>query len=403
MGATQSLAPSRGLIALIGLSIALNYIDRGAVSVAAPLIQSELGLSATGYGVIVSAFYWTYVPCLALAGWMADRGSVHRLMAAGVAVWALATAAIGLAESVTMLIILRLIMGLGEGVAFPCGSKIIARTPEAARGRANISLGLGIALGPFIGTLAGGLILARYGWRPMFIVFGLATLLWLIPWAARRAEVDQPGVAQPLHTIAWLRLVQLPQLWAMTVLHICASHGIYFLIAWLPLWLVRVRGFDITDMALLTGLFYLVQGVSGWAAAIISDRMITEGGDASKIRKSLILICMLVATAAVLALPGTGSTPLLIAWLVVASIGFGPLPNLLFTAGQTLAGPESAGRWVGVQAGIGNLSGVIGPVMVGMIVDAAGYEPAFWVTAAIMITGALVFAMGVPRLRPILS
>ncbi|MBB6226649.1 ACS family D-galactonate transporter-like MFS transporter [Polymorphobacter multimanifer] len=401
MGATRPIAPSRSLIWLIGLSIALNYIDRGAVSVAAPLIQSELKLSATGYGVIVSAFYWTYVPCLALAGWLADRGSVHRLMAAGVAVWALATAAIGLAGSVTVLIILRLMMGLGEGVAFPCGSKIIARTPEAGRGRANISLGLGIALGPFIGTLAGGFILARYGWRPMFIVFGLATLLWLVPWAGRRSEVDQPGAAQPLPTMSWLRLVQLPQLWAMTVLHICASHGIYFLIAWLPLWLVRVRGFDITDMALITGLFYLVQAVSGWVAAVVSDRMITQGRDASTIRKTLLLLCMAIATTAVLALPGTASTPLLIIWLVVASIGFGPLPNLLFTAGQTLAGPESAGRWVGLQAGVGNLSGVIGPVMVGMIVDAAGYAPAFWATAAIMVTGAIAFAAGVPRLKPI--
>ena len=117
--------PLRWAIILIGAAIALNYIDRGAVSVAAPLIKDEFGLTNERYGVIVSSFYWTYVPALALAGWLADRMSVRLLMALGVATWALATIGMGftgagVAGGVTFLILLRLLMGLGEGVAFPC-------------------------------------------------------------------------------------------------------------------------------------------------------------------------------------------------------------------------------------------------------------------------------------------
>ena len=84
---TASTAPvqqlSTGLIVMVGAAIMLNYIDRGAVSIAAPLIKDEMGLSATGYGLVVSAFFWTYVPVLVLAGWLADRISVWKLMAGG--------------------------------------------------------------------------------------------------------------------------------------------------------------------------------------------------------------------------------------------------------------------------------------------------------------------------------
>lgn len=403
MGATQSSAPSRGVIWLIGLAIALNYIDRGAVSVAAPLIQSELALSATGYGVIVSAFYWTYVPAQGFAGWLADRMSVHRLMAGGVLLWALATMLTGFAGGVTMLIVLRLAMGLGEGVAFPCGSKIIARVPEARRSTANVALGGGIAIGPLIGTLAGGLILARYGWRPMFVIFGLITLLWLIPWARRRAEVDAPPApGSESVAVPWAQLLRTPQMWAMIVLHFCGSYGLYFLIAWLPLWLVRVKNFDISNMAIITAMVYLIQALSGWAAAALTDRMISAGANASIVRSRLLLLCFAVAAAALIALSVSNGTPALIMLLIIASIGFGPAPNLLFTAGQTLAGPGSAGRWMGVQSGIGNLSGVVGPVITGIIVDAAGYPPAFILTAIIIGIGAAAFVLGVPRLKPIL-
>jgi predicted MFS family arabinose efflux permease len=86
---------------------------------------------------------------------------------------------------------------------------------------------------------------------------------------------------------------------------------------------------------------------------------------------------------------------------VPTSICFGTITGILFVAGQTLAGPASAGRWVGVQSGFGNLAGVIGPVITGAMVDAGGYAPTFWLTAAIIVIGALVYAFGVPKVAPI--
>jgi ACS family D-galactonate transporter-like MFS transporter len=382
---------------MVGLAIMLNYIDRGAVSIAAPLIKDEMGLSATGYGLVVSAFFWTYVPVLVLAGWLADRISVWKLMAGGVAIWALATLLMGFAGGLTALVILRLAMGVGEGVAFPSGSKLMARAPEARRGLANVALSGGLAMGPLVGTLAGGAILAAYGWRPMFIVFGLVTLLWLVPWMRYRPEVDAPLASQEADAVGYAVLLRTPSLWAVSAYHFTGTYALYFVIAWLPLYLVKVRGYDITDMALLTALFYLAQTVGAALSGWIADALIAGGRDVSAVRRWVGLVTSVFGAIGILAISQTESTVALQAWLVPTGMCFGAVTGTLFVVGQTLAGPASAGRWVGVQSGFGNLAGIFGPVITGAIVDRLGYQPAFYLTAGVTLAGALVFALGVPR------
>ena len=401
--------PLRWAIILIGAAIALNYIDRGAVSVAAPLIKDEFGLTNERYGVIVSSFYWTYVPALALAGWLADRMSVRLLMALGVAAWALATIGMGfvgtgIAGGVTGLLLLRLVMGLGEGVAFPCGSKLIARVPEGARGLANISLSGGLALGPLIGTVDGGAIMQLWGWREMFIVFGLATLVWLVPWWLARRGIEEGEGRSEINAVAAAPMAQVlrqPGFWAVTLLHLSGTFALYFIVGWLPLWLVKARGYSIFDMSLLTSVFYVAQILGGTLGAWAIDRAIRRGGNGSKWRRRMLFASVGACVTGLLLLPDIQGWLPLIALIAITGFGYGPVPNLLFVIGQTMAGPASAGRWIGVQTSLGNLSGIIGPVMTGIIVDAAGYRPAFIVTAAIVALGTLVFGVLVRRIEPV--
>ena len=100
------------LVALLGLSVLLNFIDRGAIGVAAPLMKSELQFSATQFGIAVSAFFWTYGPAQPFVGWLADRTSVYRLYAMGVAVWAASTLLTGFAGGLVSLVALRMMLGL---------------------------------------------------------------------------------------------------------------------------------------------------------------------------------------------------------------------------------------------------------------------------------------------------
>ncbi len=386
---------------MVGLVIVLNYVDRGAVSIAAPLIKDEMGLSATGYGVVVSAFFWTYVPVLVLAGWLADRVSVWTLMAGGVAIWAMATLFMGFAGGLTTLIVLRLMMGVGEGVAFPCASKLMARAPEHRRGSANIALSGGLAVGPLVGTLLGAAIMARYGWRPMFMVFGVMTLIWLVPWLARRGEVDAPLHNDAAMAVAYPRLLRTRSLWAMCAYHFSGTYALYFIIAWLPLYLVKVRGYNIADMALLSAFFYLGQAVGAAFSGGLTDWLIHGGRSSSSVRRGVGLAASAVSAVGILGMAHSETTLALMAWVVPTSLCFGTVTGTLFVAGQTLAGPASAGRWVGVQSGVGNLAGVIGPVVTGMIVDSAGYVPAFVLTAVIAMVGAVVFAVGAPKLAEV--
>src|SRR5580693_5139823 len=115
-----------GVVPLLALAVFINYVDRGNLATAAPLLKDELHLSASQIGLLFSAFFWTYIPSQLLAGWLAERINAYRTMALGVAIWSLATAATGLATGFAALIALRLLLGLGESAAFPCSSKLLA-------------------------------------------------------------------------------------------------------------------------------------------------------------------------------------------------------------------------------------------------------------------------------------
>src|SRR5438270_5310978 len=182
------------LVFLLGAAIFFNYVDRGALPVAAPLLKGDLKLSNEAYGWAVSAFFWIYAPIQLFAGWLCDRFSVYKLLAVGILIWAGSTLLTGFVGGFASLFLLRIMLGVGESLAFPGSSKIIARhVPPERRGLANASLAMGIALGPAVGTLAGGLMVAQWGWRAMFFVFGAVTLLWLLPWAqAVRGIAEAP-------------------------------------------------------------------------------------------------------------------------------------------------------------------------------------------------------------------
>src|SRR5262249_39369112 len=149
----------------------------------APLLKADMAIEPGQLGLLLSAFFWTYAVLQIGSGWLVDRYDVRWVMAIGFFVWSIATAATGVAASVGILLVLRLILGVGESVAYPCYSKIIARHfPETQRGLANGLIDAGTKLGPALGMLAGGMLMSRYGWRPVFIVLGISSLVWLPAW-----------------------------------------------------------------------------------------------------------------------------------------------------------------------------------------------------------------------------
>jgi Major Facilitator Superfamily len=227
------------LLTLLALSVFINYIDRGNLSIAAPLLKHELGISASQLGVLLSAFFWSYTALLFISGWLVDRFDVNLVLAAGFLIWSVATALTGLVHGFAMLLLMRLMLGIGESVAWPSCSKILAwHVSERNRGFANGVIIAGMKCGPAIGTFGAGLLVAKYGWRPVFIGIGLLSLAWLPAWmkwmprgeATVRFTSVAPGVIDILRERSF---------WGTAAGLFCTAYGLYFMVTWLPFYLVH--------------------------------------------------------------------------------------------------------------------------------------------------------------------
>jgi len=396
----QRKALSRTLsivLVLLGISVFINYVDRGNLSIAAPMLKEELGISGAQLGVLLSAFFWTYACLQPVSGWLVDRVNVNWVIAGGFLVWSAATAVTGVVHAFAALFALRLIVGVGESVAYPSYSKIIAlHFPEEHRGLANSVVAAGLASGPGFGMLMGGILMDRFGWRPFFIVLGLGSLLWLVPWVKYMPKAPDLNASLKTGAPSLLQFVSLRSAWGTCVGLFCGNYLNYFLITWLPFYLVRERHFAMDEMARIGGIAYLSAGCCSTLSGWLSDRWIMAGGTPTRVRKTF--------AAGGLALAGiflglsAFSGPLLAVPLLFVGISFhGVSSSNIWAITQTLAGPEAAGRWTGFQNFFGNLAGVVVPALTGFVLDRTGhFYWAFAIVTAVTIVGACswIFVVG---------
>ena len=398
----SGVATANALILLLGMAIFLNYVDRGSIAVASPLMKGDLGLSNEAYGLAVSAFFWIYVPVQLFAGWLCDRFSVYRLLAFGIVLWAASTLLMGFVGGFASLFVLRIMLGVGESLAFPGSSKIIARhVPPERRGIANAAVAMGIAFGPAVGTLAGGLMVAHWGWRAMFIVFGVLTLLWLFPWRNLVRSLPTDGHADEGPRVPLGAVITRWPLWSMSIVHALGNYCFYFLLAWLPLYLTKSRGFSITEMTLLASLGYAVQGVCAFGYGRFSDWWTCSGRSEAACRRAMMVVSQSLAAVAIFGLAYAQSAVAIGALLCLAGAASGALSMNLYAIAQMFAGPRASGTWVGVQNSLGNVSGIIGPLITAWVIDRAGWNSAILLTAVIAAIGALWWAFGVPKITQI--
>jgi MFS family permease len=379
----------RAIVVLLGLSVFINYLDRGNLSIAAPMLKDELGISSAQLGFLLSAFFWPYACLQPITGWLVDRHNVKWVFAGGFLLWSLATATVGVVHAFTTLFALRLLLGVGESVAFPSYSKIIAlHIPEEHRGFANATVTVGLALGPGLGILLGGELMARFGWRPFFLVLGLGSLIWLLPWVKFMPSRSEVPAGTALGAPSLAEFLRLRSAWGTCFGLFCGNYLNYFLISWLPFYLVHERHFSMHKMAKVGGAAYLCAAGAASATGWLSDRWIMAGGTATRVRKTVVAGGTALS-GVFLALAAFGGPVQCIAMLVVGLIFFGVGASNVWAITQTLAGPQAAGRWTGFQLFVGNMSGVVAPALTGVIVQRTGhFHLAFVMLAVAALTGA---------------
>ena len=279
----------------------------------------------------------------------------------------------------------------------PRTQKLLRRiSREEHRGLANSVIASGAMLGPEFGMLFGGLLMARFGWRPFFVAMGLASLLWILPWirwmpkndlAVRRESTDAPNL---------LEFLGMRAAWGSCLGLFSYNYVSYFLITWLPFYLVRERHFSMEQMAKIGGIAYLLGAafttVSGW----LSDRWIFSGATPTRVRKTF--MGGGIAAAGILA--GIAEAPkpgYCVAAVILSIIFIGVSASNVWAITQTLAGPKAAGRWTGFQNFAGNLSGMVAPVVTGFVLQKTGhFYWAFGTVTVIALIGmlAVVFVIG---------
>jgi MFS transporter, ACS family, D-galactonate transporter len=300
-------------------------------------------------------------------------------------------------------LVMRLILGIGESVSYPSYSKIIARHfTEFQRGRANSYISAGQAAGPAFGTLLGGLLMAQIGWRWFFLTLGLISSLWLFPWLKLMPKSSPQLEQQKAETPGLVEIFAHRSAWGTFAGLFAYNYLSYFLITWLPYYLVNERHFSIRTMSVASGAAFLALAASAAISGWLSDRWISTGGTVTRVRKTFTGTGPLLATTVLLVFV-VADHVLAVALLIVVCIGMGMCSSNLWAVTQTLAGAPMAGKWTGLQNFVGNFAGILAPWLTGFVVDRTGrFFWAFAITATMTFLGGLswIFLVGPIRQVP---
>jgi MFS transporter, ACS family, D-galactonate transporter len=395
------------IVLLLVVSAVINYVDRTNLSMAIPQIEQRFALSPLQVASLLGAFFWTYalLQLFGLVGWLTDRFQPGWVLFYGYLLWTIATGLTGLATSFTAVFLLRLLLGIGESVAYPCYSRIFAGMPHHYRGRANAAIDAGTKMGPAAGVFIAGLILAHLGWRMLFIIFGVGGLLWLLPWGKVMPHVEQQeghaltqDFLEARHSM--VNILKRRSAWGTFIGHFCGNYFYYFLLAWLPRYLVQEEHLSVEVMSNVTSAVFFLMGCSTLIAGWFSDRMVARGVSPSIARRGVAAGGLGLAACLVFSGLLMGHPVASLMLLAISCIGYGAFSSNHWAITQTLAGPAMAGRWSSLQNGLANFSGVIAPWVAGLILTRQGNSRlAFSIAGAMALIGAFAYGVLVHRVE----
>lgn len=404
------------ILLLLTLGTMINYLDRTVISVAAPLMTKELGLSAAVMGIVFSAFSWTYAAAQIPGGVFLDRVGVRLTYFLSITLWSGFTMLQGLVTGLPSLILYRLGLGVAEAPCFPSNSRILSTWfPQQERARATgvYSVGqyFGLAfLSPVLFWISGA-----FGWRALFLIVGaigiVFGLIWFVTYrdphdskSANQAELDYIAAGGGLAPkgektkFAWSHigfLLKQRQIVGASIGQFAGNSTLVFFLTWFPTYLATERHMGWLKVGIYAVLPFIAASVGVVVGGLISDILLKRTGSANLARKLPIISGLLLASTIVVA-NFVSSDKLVIAVMSVAFFGQG-MVNLGWTLITDVAPKKLIGLTGGVFNLCANLAGIITPIVVGFIVAATGsffYALAF--IGVIALIGALsyIFVVG---------
>ena len=392
------------IVFLLFLASMINYFDRATISFALPMISESLGLEAAAKGVLLSAFFWSYALMQIPMGLMADRYNLKWLYAGAFTLWSFAQGLTGFATSLTMLIVFRVILGIGEAIYLPGGTKTVSLLfPLSERGLPCGLFDFGTRTGLVLEALLVPWLLANYGWRTTFTVVGFSALVWLIPWIlvtpnqlkASKAVESAASAAEP--TASGERRYR--DLFGICLGFFCFDYYWYLLVTWLPDYLVTVRHLTILRAGIYASLPFLVFGVSQPIGGWIADRLVRAGWNETRTRKGIISASFLTGLLLIPAARAESPEVAVILIMCGCLVGLSTANQLVIL--QSCAPPHQIGLWTGIYNFIGNIAGVLAPITTGLLIQwTDSYTPAFVLAAVMIAAGQFSYWFLVGEVRP---
>lgn len=244
-------------------------------------------------------------------------------------------------------------------------------------------------------------MVGRFGWRPFFVTLGLAGLLWLIPWLAWMPRHTAISVSAFKKGTGVRHILRQRSAWGTCIGQFCINYSLYFLVTWLPFYLVRGRNLSMDNMAKAGSLIFFLSAASATTCGKLSDRWIASGTTPTRVRKTSMVLGQ-AGLGIFLAATAVTQSGVFVGMLALSGVFLGISVSNGWAITQTLAGPLAAGRWTGVQNFVGNFAGWVAPALTGFLVDRTGrfYWP-FFICAAMAWIGALSWIFVVGRVEQV--
>jgi len=404
--------PTRTRHVVLGMTVAIymiTYMDRTIISSAAPVIQKELGFSLITMGWILSSFRWGFTSFQIPGAWLGDKIGPRRALALIVTWWSAFTSLTTLAWNAASMVIIRFIFGVGESGAFPIATRSLSRwMMPAERGFAQGITHAGSRLGAAVTPPLVVLMIANYGWRMPFYVFGVVGLIWAAFWFTyyRDTPEDHAGVNEAerklIHSasggplkgvgakVPWRRILSSRTLWALSAMYFCYQYALAVYLDWFPTYLKDFRGFSLKQMGFYASLPLLAGTLGDLVGGWFSDFVLRRTGNLTFSRRLVGMVGFVIAAIGILPATLTSDPKTCVAFSCLA---FG---GLELTVGVSWAipldiGGDFAGSTASVMNMCGNIGGAISPALLAYLVRGFGWNVPFFVTSALCVLGAVIY------------
>ncbi|WP_233887389.1 MFS transporter [Paraburkholderia flagellata] len=393
------------------LAIAVNYIDRANLAVAAPHIMKDLGIGPAAMGLLLSGFFWTYAVMQLPYGWFVDRAGARIALPFAVGWWSVFTAATAAASGFAAMFGCRLMLGAGEAGAYPSCAKLVSQWfSREERALATSIFDSGSRVGSALSLPLVAAIMAAWGWKASFVITGALGLVWIVGWVVlyrepeARAALDQPRAPVPAAaSIRWSGLFRYRTVWGMMLGFFCLNFVIYFFITWFPSYLVEARGFSLKSLGTLGTLPAIASIPGGWLGGWLSDTLVKRGWSLTAARKTCIVGGMLLSSVITL----TGIVKDVYVMLALFAIAYGSLAaaaaSIWSLPADVAPTPRHVASLAGIQNFASNLAGIALTTFTGVMLQLTrgSFTIPLVVAGGFCVLGAVSYLVIVGRIEPL--